>query len=92
MGLKEVGLDMRATWSCLLAATACMGGSAGNAPIPMLGIDSAEYAGYRTEGTLDLKGQAFLTTRSEEVKLAAGRVVTLDPATQMGKQACAVSG
>jgi len=41
--------------------------------------DSAEYAAYEGQGTLELRGQAFLTSPSGDVKLAAGRLVTLDP-------------
>ena len=74
---------MRASGVGLMVAAlaSCMGGSASNPPIPMLAIDSAEYAGFRAEGQLELKGQAFLANRAGDVKLAAGRVVTLDPAT-----------
>ena len=43
--------------------------------------DSAEYALFAGDGYLELRGQAFLTTRAGEVRLAAGRLVTLDPLT-----------
>lgn len=41
----------------------------------------AEYAPFALPGTASLSGQAFLTTRGGDVKVAAGRTVTLDPAT-----------
>jgi len=43
--------------------------------------DPAEYARFTSRGTSTLVGQAFLTTRGGDVKLGAGRPVTLDPAT-----------
>jgi hypothetical protein len=56
------------------------------APRPIaITADSAEYARYRG-GTLELHGQAFLTTRGGDVKLAAGRIVTLDPATRYARE------
>lgn len=41
----------------------------------------ADYAPFALPGTASLSGQAFLTTRGGDVKVAAGRTVTLDPAT-----------
>lgn len=43
--------------------------------------DSAEYTHFIARGTGAIAGQAFLTTRGGDVKLGAGRTVTLDPAT-----------
>jgi hypothetical protein len=53
------------------------------APAPMLLPPPAalEYASARGTGSATLTGQAFLTTRGGDVKVAAGRMVTLDPAT-----------
>lgn len=45
-----------------------------------------EYSTYDTNGSGILTGQAFLTTRGGDVKVAAGRQVTLDPATSYARQ------
>ncbi len=51
-------------------------------PRPLRGpTDASEYAAFAVDGSLELRGQAFLTTRGGEVRVAAGRLVTLDPAT-----------
>lgn len=52
-------------------------------PEPMVLPDfvAADYVQYAHPGTGELSGQAFLTTRGGDVKVAAGRSVTLDPAT-----------
>lgn len=53
-------------------------------PQPMeiaIATTGADYAPFSLAGTAGLTGQAFLTTRGGDVKLAAGRTVTLDPAT-----------
>lgn len=44
----------------------------------------ADYLPYSESGTGSIEGQAFLTTRGGDVKRAAGRLVTLDPATTLG--------
>jgi hypothetical protein len=41
----------------------------------------SDYAPYLKEGDATISGQAFLKTRSGDVKIGAGNVVTLDPAT-----------
>ena len=49
---------------------------------PLLGpADALEYSVFAAGGSLELRGQAFLTTRGGDVKVGAGRMVTLDPAT-----------
>ena len=48
---------------------------------PTAPADPSEYEPFREPGSLTLRGQAFLTTRGGDVKVAAGRMVTLDPAT-----------
>jgi hypothetical protein len=66
----------------LVILGACVTASPPVTPRPLdISADSAEYAPFRNEGTLTLAGQAFLTTRGGDVNLAAGRLVTLDPAT-----------
>ena len=51
-------------------------------PRPLLGpADASEYSVFAAGGSLELRGQAFLTTRGGDVKVGAGRMVTLDPAT-----------
>lgn len=54
------------------------------APQPMelpTSVSDADYAPFVVPGKGSLSGQAFLTTRGGDVKVAAGRTVTLDPAT-----------
>lgn len=46
----------------------------------------AEYAPYLVPGDGELTGQAFLTQRGGGVVKAAGRTVTLDPATSIGNE------
>jgi hypothetical protein len=45
-----------------------------------------EYIPYLTNGTASISGQAFLTQRGGGVVAAAGRTVTLDPATSSGSE------
>lgn len=47
--------------------------------------DAAEYARFATRGDGALAGQVFLTTRGGEVRVGAGRTVTLDPATSLSR-------
>jgi len=67
----------------LAAITAgCAGSPARGVPDPLgRSADSGEYAAFMGTGEEELSGQAFLTTKAGDVKLAAGRQVTLDPAT-----------
>jgi hypothetical protein len=46
----------------------------------------AEYGQYLKEGAATLSGQAFLTQQNGTVIKAAGRTVTLDPATSIGNE------
>lgn len=77
----------RATWQRRMLAAApllSVCGCATTRPVPLhmsLRADSATYARFSGKGSGSIQGQAFLTTRGGDVKLGAGRVVTLDPAT-----------
>ena len=53
---------------------------------PVKDSTEAEYMHYFTQGTATLTGQAFLTQRGGGVVKAAGRTVTLDPATSVGNE------
>lgn len=65
----------------MLAGCATSGGPP-PIPRPLVGpADPTEYALFSDPGELTISGQAFLTTRGGEVIVAAGRLVTLDPAT-----------
>jgi hypothetical protein len=55
-------------------------------PVQWGQFDEAEYAPYAKAGNAVLSGQAFLMTRGGEAKKAAGRQVTLDPATTLSQQ------
>jgi hypothetical protein len=44
----------------------------------------SEYSKYISGGTSSVSGQAFLAKRNGDVVKAAGRLVTLDPATSIG--------
>lgn len=46
----------------------------------------AEYGQYLKSGTASISGQAFLAQQNGGVVKAAGRTVTLDPATSMGNE------
>ena len=70
-----------------VAVVACAPPTPPVAVRPLVGAgDAAEYARFRVPGRLILSGQAFLTTRGGDVKVAAGRTVTLDPATTYAKE------
>ena len=52
--------------------------------LPQLDVGGApaeEYEAFAGVVQLELRGQAFLTTEAGNVKVAVGRLVTLDPAT-----------
>lgn len=49
-------------------------------------VTEAEYQPYLAGGTGSVTGQAFLTQRGGGVVKAAGRTVTLDPATSIGNE------
>lgn len=68
-------------------AAGCAGSAAVVAPAPLArSSDSAEYASFAGIGGLAVSGQAFLTMAEGEVRLAAGRPVTLDPATTFARR------
>lgn len=53
---------------------------------PVSDANEAEYLPYLQPGTSTLRGQAFLTQAGGRVVTAAGRTVTLDPATTVGNE------
>ena len=53
---------------------------------PVSDATEAEYQPYLTGGTGSVTGQAFLTQAGGAVVTAAGRTVTLDPATSVGNE------
>lgn len=53
---------------------------------PVSDAAEAEYSAYLAKGTGVLTGQAFLTQKGGGVVKAAGRTVTLDPATSVGNE------
>lgn len=69
----------------LAAGCAAPGPSTGLPPLASL-ADSAEYAPFSASGSIDLTGHAFLTTSAGDIRRAAGRLVTLDPATRYARQ------
>ena len=73
-GHVGVGLGMRAPAVCILAAVAVACGSLTPhpAPLPFRQTDSVEYAAFSSNGQLELHAQAFLTTRSGQVRLPRG--------------------
>lgn len=48
--------------------------------------EEAEYGPYLRTGTSTISGQAFLRQKNGVVVTGAGRIVTLDPATSVGKE------
>jgi hypothetical protein len=80
-------LSTIAVYTTVVTVTACVPPQPIVSPRPFLArADSTEYQRYRAPGQRELAGQAFLTTRGGDVKLAAGRLVTLDPATAYAKE------
>jgi len=66
----------------LLYAGCATGGGPPPVVRPLPGpVEPGVYARFAGSGEAELSGQAFLTTRGGEVRVAAGRLVTLDPAT-----------
>ena len=51
------------------------------APAPRKPFPEAEYLALPKTGTATVRGQAFLTTRGGDVKLAAGKRILLNPVT-----------
>lgn len=65
-------------------AAACIQPTVAAAPTALRMKSAAsvsEYQPFAAPGTASINGQSFLTTRGGDVKLGAGRIVTLDPAT-----------
>lgn len=57
------------------------------APQPMSAkFDPAEHAAFSKSGTGVIEGQAFLKTKGGDVKLAAGNVVSVFPATSYWRE------
>lgn len=70
-----------------LAAAALCAGCANSQPQPRLAkYDPAEYAPYERDGTGSVVGQAFLVTKGGDVKLGAGRPVSLHPVTSVSTE------
>ena len=70
-----------------LLMTSCSAGWRLGAPAAFIEpAEQSEYAGLERSGPLELRGQAFVATADGGVKLAAGRVVTLDPATRYARR------
>ena len=88
--LKEVmKMDRAMAFGLSLLCAACASSNPvpAVAPRPLaLAPDSTEYVSFARPGSLELTGQAFLTTRGGDVKLAAGRMVTLDPSTSFSRE------
>jgi uncharacterized protein YbjQ (UPF0145 family) len=87
MALREENMKLAAVSALVGVVTACAGSWLQVTPRPLSTVaDSAEYAGFAGKGTLELDGQAFLTTRDGSVMAAAGRLVTLDPTTTYARE------
>ena len=74
---------------CLLVAAMLCGCAAITPPPkwnPSTAATEAEYQPYLVQGTAVISGQAFLTQRGGGVVKAAGKSVTLDPATSIGNE------
>lgn len=74
----------------LALAISAIAGCASEVPPPSFNQATdkteAEYKTYLTEGDASVSGQAFMTTQGGSVIKAAGRDVTLDPATSTGNE------
>lgn len=75
------------TVSLVLFLVGCATAGPPPVPRPLRGpADPSEYTAFDGDGSLELRGQAFLTTRGGEVRVGAGRQVTLDPATTYSRE------
>ena len=75
------------TVSLVLFLVGCASAGPPPVPRPLRGpADRSEYAAFDEDGSLELRGQAFLTTRGGEVRVGAGRLVTLDPSTTYSRE------
>lgn len=72
----------------LVVLTGCIAQTQVQPPVwnPLSDSAEAEYDRYLVPGTSVLTGQAFMTQRGGGVVKAAGRSVTLDPATAIGNE------
>jgi hypothetical protein len=61
-------------------------------PNPVIAGDATEYAPFLAGGDAVIEGQAFMKTRSGDVKLAAGNQVFLDPVTTHSRMWWALRG
>jgi hypothetical protein len=80
---------MKIIASFLLALTVVLSGCVTTPPPQWNQVSDAaeaEYQSYLAGGTASVSGQAFLTQRGGGVVKAAGRTVTLDPATSVGAE------
>jgi hypothetical protein len=82
--------DMRVKLFCLGLISVVFSGCVTMLPPPQWNpvsdFTEAEYQAYTAEGAASITGQAFLTQRGGGVVKAAGRTVTLDPATSVGNE------
>jgi hypothetical protein len=71
----------------LLTAMSCASTTTGHLrfAVAPTSADTIAYRAYSGSGSGTVIGQAFLTTRGGDVKVAAGREVYLDPATDYAK-------
>ncbi|MEQ6342932.1 MAG: hypothetical protein M3A44_15135 [Gammaproteobacteria bacterium] len=78
------------TFIFALALLAGISGCATVVPLPQWSMSpeasETEYGQYLQGGSATLSGQAFLTQQNGGVVKAAGRTVTLDPATSIGNE------
>ena len=73
-------------FALLLSVAACATVTAPPQWSDPLEASEAEYGQYQRGGTATISGQAFLTQNNGGVVKAAGRSVTLDPATSIGNE------
>ena len=75
---------MRAPFALVLIAA--LTGCAAPPQVARVPFSEAEYAALPKAGTGTVTGQAFLTTRGGEVRVAAGREISLNPVTSYSRQ------